>query len=151
MTDATGYVSLDHARAHFDLLAPLTDQYEFQRFFAKVDVPDQELTYPYVVVWPRPATAEIVNAAGNVSDRTTVTQVTVVGRDGVEVSAVLDLVLDLLHGAKPQIAGRTPGFIRNVPSGEAIRPDETLRTYPDAAPTYRGVALYTLTSDAAPA
>jgi hypothetical protein len=139
-----------HGHAIFDLLQPLTDLAGIERFFGKVSGPDSALTYPYLVVWANAGYRELLTMAGNLSDLTTVVQLTGVGRDVDEVLSVLDRSADLLEGVRPFIVGRTCGFIRNIPSGESVRPDETLRT-PDGAPTYRGVALYELNSTAAPA
>jgi hypothetical protein len=143
--------SRSHSRAIFDMLAPLHDLDEgYLIFFGKVDVPDSALTYPYLVVWGQAGTRGIVNLAGNLSDLTTVTQVTGVGRDIDETIAVLDRAGELLHGHRPTILGRLPGLIRQVPTGEQIRANEILRT-PDGQPTYRGVALFELDSTAGPA
>lgn len=129
----------------YDLLKPLVDLYGYQRFYAEVDVPDSELKFPFVVVWPMSPSSDLVNATGTLVDRTNLTQVSVTGRDADEVGAALDLVDGLLVGKKPTIAGRDPGFIRGVPNNVPIRPNETLRTS-EGAPTYLGTALYTVTS-----
>jgi hypothetical protein len=141
-----------HTRAIYDLLKPLTDlPTRYQRFFAKVDVPDSELKYPHLIVWATPGVSTMLNFTGNLSSRATVTQITAVGRDEDEVLAALDRADNLLQGVRPNIPGRLPGLIDNIPAGQAITPNETLRTSPDGAPTYRGIALYALQSTPAPA
>jgi hypothetical protein len=140
-----------HTRAIYDLLGPLTElPTEYQRFFAKVNVPDSKLKYPHLIVWATPGVSTMLNFTGTLSARYTVTQITAVGRDEDEVLAALDRADGLLQGVRPNIPGRFPGLIGNIPSGQAITPNETLRTYPDGAPTYRGIALYELQSTPAP-
>lgn len=148
MTDT----SRSHARAIFNRLQPLTElPTRYQVFFAKVDLPDSELKYPHLIVWATPGTSEMINFTGNLSSRATVTQITAVGRDEDEVLAALDRADDLLQGVRPAITGRLPGLITNIPSEQAITDNQTLRTFPDGAPTYRGIALYALQSTPAPA
>lgn len=143
---AASDLSRMHHRAIFDLL----DDVGQDQFFGKVDVPDTELAYPYLIVWPAPGHRQILNLAGNLSDVTTLSQVTAVGRDVDEVLATLDRAAALLHGHRPTIVGRLVGLIRQQESGEYVRPDDTVHT-PDGQPTYMGVAFFTLNSTAAPA
>jgi hypothetical protein len=142
-------VSRAHGHAMFDLLAPLTDDGGVQRFFGQVDVPDAKLKRRYLIVWASPGVRDLLTMAGNLSDLTTTTQITAVGRNVDEVLALLDRAADLLQGVRPVISGRVPGFIRQVPTDTPVRPNETLRTA-EGAPTYRGIALFTLNSTAAP-
>jgi hypothetical protein len=144
-------VSRAHARAVLDMLTPLTElPTRYQLFFAKVDVTDAALRYPYLIVWPAPGNRQILNLGGNLSDLTTLTQVTAVGRDADEVLSALDRVAELLHGVRPTIPGRLPGFIRQVPADQPVRPTDKSRT-PDGQPYYMSFALFSLTSDHAPA
>lgn len=144
-------LSRAHAHAIYDLLAPVSaPPYNRQRYFAKVNVSDSELTYPHLIVWPQPATRSQVNLTGTLYDATTTTAITVVGRDDDEVLAVGDLVGELLQGKKPSIEGRIPGQIRNVPSSQPVRETDQSRT-PDGQPYYMAVSYYSLNSTAAPA
>lgn len=142
-------VSRAHNRAIYDMLAPLTSPPTgYQRYFAKVDVPDSDLTYPYLIVWAAPGHRQILTLSGTVSDLTTITQVTVVGRDDDEVLGALDRAADLLHGHRPAIGGRLPGCIRQQPVDRPVRPTDTSRT-PDGQPYYMSFALFELNSTAA--
>lgn len=142
-------VSRAHNRAIFDLLAPLADPpTSYLRFFGKVDKTDADLTYPYLVAWPAPGYREAVNLTGTVYDLTTVTQITAVGNDVDEVLAVLDRAALLLQAVKPDLPGRLPGRVHEIPTNVPIRETESSRT-PKGQPYYMGYCLYQLNSTAA--
>lgn len=143
-------VSRAHGRAIYDLLAPLSGApCNYQRYFAKVDVGDDALRYPYLIVWAQPGTRGQINMAGNVYDLTTVTQITAVGQDDDEVLAALDQAGALLQGIRPAIDGRLPGQIRQIPTSQPVRETDQART-PAGQPYYMAIALYSLNSTAGP-
>jgi hypothetical protein len=144
-------VSRAHGRAIYDLLSPLTTDGGIQRFFGGINVPDSKLKPRYVIVWAASGHRDMQNMTGTLSSLMTTTQITAVGRNQDEVLALLDRAADLLQGVRPTIAGRLPGLITQVPTDTPARPNETLRTPADGAPTYRGIALFTLQSTPAPA
>lgn len=140
----------DVSRAHHLAVYGLLATVGAQRYFGKVDVPDSELVYPYLIVWPVPATRNQINLAGNLSDAVTISQVTAVGRDVDEVLATLDRAAAALHGVRPVIAGRLPGLIRQQPGNQPVVPDTSVSS-DDGQPTYMSASFFALTSTAAPA
>jgi hypothetical protein len=118
-------------------------------FYGKVTKPDHELTFPYVVVWLIPATLRRANLTGTMASPDSRLQLTGVGRDLDEVATVLDRCAAALHGHRPILDGWRCGLIWQIPADQAITKNEDLWT-PEGTPTYRGVALFRLSSEPAP-
>lgn len=146
----------DVSRLHRDairaLLAPLeSPPTSYQVFLGKVTDPDADLDYPYLTVWSAPAARTPVNLPANVSDATTVTQISVTGRDEDEVLAALDRVAELVQGKPVTIAGRNCGRPRQVSANPYVIPSDDVHTPAEGQATYQGVIQFSLNSDAAPA
>lgn len=141
--------SRQHIAALVAMLTPLTGApTNYQMYVGKVTRPDGALTNPYFVLWPGIGRRDQVNLPGTLSDLTTTTQITAVGRDVDDVLALLDRAAELLQGKRPVIAGRLPGMFRQVSDNPYIRPTENVRG-PDGQACYQGVAQFELNSTAA--
>lgn len=144
-------ISLLHRDAIRTLLAPLeAAPTSFQIFTGKVTVEDWDLLFPYLTVWSAPASRAPVNMSGNVTDATTITQITATGQDEDEVLAALDCAAELLEGKRVTIVGRTCGRPHQVPGNPYVSPSDDVHT-PSGQATYQGVIQFSLNSDAAPA
>lgn len=135
----------DPSRAHGQAIHALAVQAGYPMFFGKVTAADTDLEYPYGVVWPPPARRDLITMAGRTATATTTTQISVVGRDPVEVAAALDRIDDQLVGVRPDIEGRRCSRIASRSPGQVPIRDDTTRT-PDGQPVYMAVGLYELTS-----
>jgi hypothetical protein len=107
----------------------------WQYHFGGVQVPSEQLEYPYLVQWPVPA----VNDARFVA----------CGRDIDEVLWGLDEVAAALIGQRPDIEGWACGFIRALP-GETAPVAENKDILFDGRPTYMSWAHYRMTAEPAP-
>lgn len=119
-------------------------------YFGRVTKEPPDLTFPYVVVWSMPATRIRANLTGTIASPDSRLQITGVGRDVDEVATVLDRSAAALHGRRPALDGWRPGLIWQIPAEQAITKNEDLWTR-EGTPTYRGVALFRLSSEPAPA
>jgi len=147
----SAYVSLDHRDAIRAMLAPLeASPTEYQIYIGAITVSDDELEFPYIVVWAAPGHRDLINLTGNSLDLTTLTQLTVTGRDDTEAMAALDLAAGLLVGKKPTLDGRMPGFIRQINDEPIVTPVDDVHG-PDGQPAYQAIAQFSVTSSAAPA
>jgi len=138
----------DPSRAHAAAVLTLVEASEYPVYLGKVTVPDADLTYPPLIVWPPPGRRNLIAIAGTAATLTGVIQETAVGRDADEVLAALDRTAAQLVGVTPTITGRRCARITEVGPGAPVVQNDGLRT-PDGQPTYRGVALYQLMSTAA--
>lgn len=139
---------LDPSRAHAAAIHDLATAgvpADWQTHLGEVTVPDADLTYPHLIVWPPPATRPVTTLAGYAGEITTTTQVTAVGRTHDEVLAALDRVGQALHRRRPVIDGRECGLITHVASGAVPQRSESLRT-PEGRPTWYSFALFSLFS-----
>jgi hypothetical protein len=119
-------------------------------FYGKVDKPDAELTFPYVVVWAIPSARVRRNLSGTIASPDSRVQLTGVGRDPDEVCSALDHAAAALHGKKPNLGeGWNAGRIWEMPVEQAVTKNEDLWT-PQGSPTYRGVSMFRLSSEPAP-
>lgn len=140
---------VDPSRAHALAIKALIDAaVEYTGYLGKVTDADADLTYPYWILWPPPASRALDRLAGNGHTLTTVTQVTVVGRDVDEVLAALDRIAAAVVGVQPVIAGRNCGRIEDLSPGQPPQESDVTRT-PDGQPVYRAIGLYQLMSTAA--
>lgn len=147
---ATTDLSRVHQAAFLALLSPLeAAPTAYQIYPNKITVPDSDLTFPYLVVRGAAGDRDILNLTGTLIDLTTITQVMAVGRDEDEVLAALDRAAALIHGVKPTIPGRDPGFIRQLAGSPYVIPSDDVHT-DDGQACYQGVTQFTLTSGPAP-
>lgn len=125
---------LDPSRAHAEAFAAMirgrTATEGYQLFVARVTVPDDQLTYPYYVVWPPPVARSINTQAGYDGHVTSTIQLTAVGRTEAEVLAALDRAAAGVHRRRPVIEGRRCSLITQVGQGSPPSPDrdDTVRT-----------------------
>jgi hypothetical protein len=111
---------------------------------------EADITYPYLVVWPPPASRTPVNLTKSVSVLTTVLQVTAVGHDRDEVLAALDRVADALQGRRPVMDGRKAGLFEQVGDTSPVTEDNKIRS-PQGTPVVSGAVLFAVQSVPAPA
>jgi hypothetical protein len=137
---------VDISRHHTDAVTALLATAGVVAYTVEVDVDTDDLTYPYTVVYPNPGTAALNNLAGDAATYSFGWQVTAVGRDRNEVQAVLDKARAVCVGARPVVAGRSFGLIRNVPLNVPIREDPQEREPLSGRPYFYGVAQFTVTS-----
>lgn len=115
-----------------------------QYHYGGVKIPDAELTYPYIVQWPTPATGTIANLAGNLIPVVNYVKFVACGTSIDEVMTVLDRVGQALRGKKPVIEGWDPGFIREQPNEQPIAENTDIPF--NGNPTYRGWADYRMSA-----
>lgn len=113
----------------------------FGYHYGGVQVPDDQLTYPYIVQWPVPATGHIANLGGNLIPRMNDVRFVVCGKDTDEVLWALDELGAALRGKKPLIDGWGCNFIHEIP-GENQPVSENTDILFNGRPTYRGWAHY---------
>lgn len=134
--------------AHAAAIAALLEPLPYPVYMGEVTDADDALTYPYVVIWPPPATRQTVTLAGYGGEATTTTQITASGRNVREVITALDRVSAALHRKRPTIVGRRCGLITQV-EGAAGPPqpdrDEQVRTE-DGRPVFFSFHQFTLHS-----
>lgn len=137
--------SREHAKAKYELLrAALPDTVDV--YLAKVDKADEDLRWPYLVLWPPPASRPIDSLEGYSGQVVTRTQITGAGTTPDEVLAVLDRASAALHCVTPTILGRSCGWIRmseDPPPPIAVDPDK--KTY-DGRDIYVGHVFAELAS-----
>jgi hypothetical protein len=121
----------------------------WQYHFGGVQVPSEQLEYPYLVQWPVPATGLIANLAGNLIPAVNDARFVACGRDIDEVLWGLDEVAAALIGQRPDIEGWACGFIRALP-GETAPVAENKDILFDGRPTYMSWAHYRMTAEPAP-
>lgn len=111
-----------------------------QYHYGGVKVADSELTYPYLVHWPAPATGEVANLAGTLVPVMNHVRFVACGTSVDEVMTLLDRVGTALRGKRPVIEGWGCGFIRELPSQQPI--SENTDILFDGHATYRGWSEY---------
>jgi hypothetical protein len=89
----------------------------------EVTTPDDELTYPYLVLWPPPVVRGPTSLDATSDQQDVTFQVTAVGRDEDETLAAADRAADALVDQVPTIAGRTFNQIQQEPLSQPPRPD----------------------------
>lgn len=123
----------DPARAHAKALGALLKAAlptTHDVYVGKVDKSDEDITYPYAVLWTPPAWRGVDSlagySAGTVSTRA---QITGVGTTHDEALSVLDRCSAALHGVTPSISGRTCGQVRMTDDRPApVALDPTTKT-----------------------
>jgi hypothetical protein len=138
-----------HASAIHTMLTAATP---YDVYIGDVTVPDDELEFPYLVVWPPPGTRPTITLNGYGGEATTRTQVTGAGRTVREVLAVLDRASAALHRRRPTIPGRACSLMRQVPGTADVpqpRRDPKARTR-DGLPILSSFLQFSLFSSPAP-
>lgn len=137
-----------HAQGLAALLAPLP----YVVYVGEVTDVDAGLAFPYLVLWPPPATRPTVTLAGYGGEATTVTQLTAAGTSPRETITALDRASARLHRVRPAIPGRRCSPITHT-EGAAGPPqprlDPQART-PDGRPIFITFAQFTLHSSRSP-
>lgn len=121
----------------------------WQYHYGGVQIPDDQLQYPYIVQWPVPAAGLIVNLAGNLIPAVNDARFVACGKDVDEVLWALDEIGTALNGQRPVIDGWACGFLRALP-GETAPVSENKEILFNGRPTYRGWAHYRMTAEPAP-
>ncbi len=106
--------------------------------YGEVTTPDALLVWPYLVVWPPPASRAVDSLDGRSGDSlSTVTQLTGAGTTVDEVLDVLDRAATALDGWTPTISGRSCDPVRQNPDDQPPPPqqDPQVRT-PDGRPVF---------------
>lgn len=137
--------SISHPTAIYDLLANGVD---FDVHLGEVLPPDDELTFPYLVVWMAPAGRPVTTMNGYASEVTTVTRITAAGREPREVLAALDRASAVLHRVIPTIPGRRCSPITQDPTGGPpvdVEKDPQVRTA-DGRPVFYAPLRFALMS-----
>lgn len=133
---------------HAEGMAGLLTALPYTLYIGAVTDADDTLVYPYLVLWPPPATRPAVTLNGYGGEATTVTQLTATGRTPRETITALDRASALLHRRRPTIPGRRCSLITYTEGAAAPpqpQPDPQART-PDGQPIYVTFALFTLHS-----
>lgn len=150
MTQPTD-VSRLHRQAIVDLLndALIVEQAAgaYQVYVGEVTTAEADIAYPYLVVWPPPATRPTNTMAGYDGAATTTTQITAAGTTTDEVLTALDRAAAALHRRRPTIFGRRCGLITQLPTAEPPQPqrDDRVNT-PTGRPVFYAPLLFSLYS-----
>jgi hypothetical protein len=141
---------LDPSRAHADaivgLLRASVTAEDYPVYVGEVTDPEDDITYPYLVVWPSPATRPVNSLAGYDGAVTTAVQVTAVGTTVDECLAAMDRATVAIHRRVPVIDGRTCAPVKTS-AAQVPRRDDKVHT-PDGRPVYYTFTLATLYSTA---
>lgn len=133
---------------HAQGLAALLEPLPCEVYIGEVTDADEDLTFPYLVLWPPPASRPTITLAGYGGEATTVTQLTAAGTSPRETITALDRAAARLHRQRPTIPGRRCSLITYT-EGAATppqpQPDPQART-PDGKPIYVTFAQFTLHS-----
>lgn len=81
---------------------------------------DEDLTYPYLVIWPVPPTRGVANLTGTLRPADVWMQMVGVALDPSGVITVLERAAGAIVGRRPVIEGWGPGFIREVPVNQPV-------------------------------
>jgi hypothetical protein len=132
-----------HADAIGGMLETVTS---YPVYIGEVTADDDELEYPYLVLWPPPATRPTTTLAGYGGEATTTTQITAAGRDAREVITALDRASAALHRRRPVIAGRRCSLISQVPAVEPPQPERDPDVSTPERPVFFSFIQVSLTS-----
>lgn len=102
--------------------------------------------YPYLVVWPPPATRPTVTLNGYGGEATTTTQVTAAGLTAREAITALDRASAALHRKQPTIPGRRCTPITHVAGAGDGQPEQDNQAPVGGRPVYVTFAQFTLHS-----
>ncbi len=120
----------------------------WQYHYGGVQIPNENLEYPYIVQWPVPARGVIANLGGNLIPKINDVRFVVCGKDSDEVLWALDEVSSALLGERPVIDGWKCNFIREVPEDQPVGENKDVLF--DGRPTYRGWVHYRMGAEPAP-
>lgn len=109
---------------------------------------DDDLSYPYIVVWPIPPSRSPVNLAGTLIAGDCRLQLVGVALDPFGVTTVLDRAGAALVGQRPLIPGWRCGFIREIPVNQPTT--ENPQALTDGRSTYRSWSQFRMTAEPAP-
>lgn len=121
----------------------------WQIHYGGIQVPDDQIQYPYLVQWPVPATGVIANLAGNLIPAVNDTRFVACGKDVDEVLWALDEINTALLGQRPAIEGWSCGFLRALADASAPVAENKEVLF-NGRPTYRGWAMYRMSAEPAP-
>lgn len=128
----------------------LRDKLATDVYYPRVDRPDDQITYPYVVQWLIPGTKQLVNLSGSLIAVDLRLQLTGVGRDQDEVLSVLDRAGFALAGRRIHgMPGWKSGLVREMPVYQPVTKNEEVPT-PAHTPTFRSWAMFRLSAERAP-
>lgn len=111
-------------------------------YYGQVTTPDDQLVYPFAVLWAAPGNRVRANLTGTIAPVDLRVQVTAAGLHPDEVTTVLDRVGSTLHGWRPAIEGWRCGLVWEMLTELPVTKNEDL--WWRGRPTYRGVSLYRL-------
>jgi hypothetical protein len=119
----------------------------YRVYLGEVIDPDDQLAYPYLIVWPVPARRGVTSLDGTGRQARTTLQITAVGQSPDEALAALDRVADALQGVTPTLPGRTAGQLRQPDdfAPPPVRQSDQMRT-PSGRPPFIAVDQWELTS-----
>ncbi|MEU8158043.1 hypothetical protein AB0B94_30690 [Micromonospora sp. NPDC048986] len=137
--------------AHAEGIAALLDPLPYPVYIGEITAEDDELEYPYVVLWPPPADRLTITMAGYGGEGTTTTQITAAGRSTREVISALDRVGAALHRRRPTIPGRVCGLITQpLGAGNIPDPQRDEQVSTPERPIFYSFVRVTFNSSAAP-
>lgn len=120
----------------------------WQYHYGGVQIPNEQLTFPYLVQWPVPARGEIANLAGNLIPKINDARFVAVGKDVDEVLWGLDQVAAALTGKRPVVEGWACNFIREIPIDQPVSENKDVLF--GGRPTYMGWSHYRMGAEPAP-
>lgn len=144
-------ISRLHAQAIVDMLntglAPLQVDDAYQVYLGEVSTREEDIVWPYLVVWPSPAHRPTNLQAGYDGAATTLTQITAAGVTAEETIAALDRAVGLLNRQRPTIVGRRCAPLRHEPGGTPPQPQRDDRVHtPLGRPAFFSFVLFHLYS-----
>lgn len=135
---------LDAGRLHANaVLALLRAGLSYVVYLAEITTADDQLTYPYLVLYPDAGVASLNSLAAATADFDFGWQITAVGRDFAETQAATDRARMVLLGARPTVAGRSCGLVTQPPGGaQQVQRDPSARDPATGRPVWYATAQY---------
>ena len=147
MTAATD-VGRMHQAAIVDRLNAQFAVEKYDVYDGQVTKAEDAVTYPYLVVWPQPATRPVITMAGYAGEASTIAQITAAGTSPADVLAALDRASAALHRWTPTIAGRRCAPVTQQPATVPPAPDPNVKTT-DGGPVFYSYIVVSLYSSGA--